>query len=77
MYKLTKETKKTICEILGISIDTDDDKVIEYYIEYIDNEPIGHTDPVMSGENDRCSFVSAIDKSIDTTIKNNKLKKSR
>ena len=75
MSKLSKETKKTICETLGISIDTDDDKVVEYYIEYIDNEPIGHTDRMFVRSNAQCSFVSTIDKKIDEIIKHHRLKK--
>ena len=76
-YKITEKAKQAICEALGLPVNTDDETVIYAYIESIDNEPIGKIDPLYSKEMDNCTFVSAINRDIDTFIKYHKVKNKK
>lgn len=69
MYKLSEEAKRNICKPLGIPVDEKEDKIIEAYIEDIDNEPVGYIDPKYAIDQSHCSFSRDINKSIDETIK--------
>ena len=71
MATLDKETKKSVCESLGLSIATEDDKVISTYIEEMDdngflNKPEGP-----------CDDTNCINKQIDFAIKHHKSRKAK